>query len=210
MSASQFLEYFLFPPKMQYTYVSKLSGGEKRRLYLMTVLMKNPNFLILDEPTNDLDIVTLNVLENYLKNFSGCLIIVSHDRYFMDKVVDHLFVFEGNGVIKDFPGNYTIYRDFKTDLEDKEKQIISEKKIKKQRPKNDNKPKKMSFKEKMEFEQLEVDIDNLNTEKEETENLLNSGSLSSEELIERSKRIAEIIDLLDEKEMRWLELSELS
>ncbi|MDE5418944.1 ABC-F family ATP-binding cassette domain-containing protein [Labilibaculum sp. DW002] len=207
MSASQFLEYFLFPTKTQYNLVSKLSGGEKRRLYLMTVLMKNPNFLILDEPTNDLDIMTLNVLEDYLMNFKGCLIIVSHDRYFMDKVVEHMFVFEGQGKIRNFPGNYTIYRD-SVDQELKQ-QKKSEKQIKpkKEKPKQEQ-SKKLSFNEKREFEQLEVDIETLTSEKEEIETAMSSGSLSNDELMEKASRIEQVIELIDEKEFRWLELSE--
>ena len=208
MSASQFLEYFLFPTKIQYNLVSKLSGGEKRRLYLMTVLKKNPNFLILDEPTNDLDIMTLNVLEVYLMNFKGCLIIVSHDRYFMDKVVEHMFVFEGQGRIRNFPGNYTIYRD--TQLEEEQKLRLIEKpvKVKKEKPKQATKT-KMSFNEKREFEQLEKDMEELNEEKGELETVMSSGTLSNEDLMTKSARIREVMELLDEKEMRWLELSEI-
>ena len=208
MSASQFLEYFLFPTKTQYNYVSKLSGGEKRRLYLMTVLMKNPNFLILDEPTNDLDIMTLNVLEEYLMNFKGCLIIVSHDRYFMDKVVDQMFVFEGMGKIRNFPGNYTIYRDTVEEEEKELKKVEKTVKPKKEKPKSNNTTKKLSFNEKREFEQLEVDLENLNTEKCELETAMSSGTLSNDDLIQKSTRIEEVINLIDEKELRWLELSE--
>ncbi|WP_321515459.1 ABC-F family ATP-binding cassette domain-containing protein [Marinifilum fragile] len=208
MSASQFLEYFLFPPKTQYNYVSKLSGGEKRRLYLMTVLMKNPNFLILDEPTNDLDIMTLNVLEEYLMNFKGCLIIVSHDRYFMDKVVDQMFAFEGMGKIRNFPGNYTIYRDTIDEEEKELKKIEKPAKPKKEKPKSNNTAKKLSFNEKREFEQLEVDLEALNTEKEELETAMSSGTLANDELMQKASRIEEVINLIDEKEMRWLELSE--
>lgn len=208
MSASQFLEYFLFPTKTQYNLVSKLSGGEKRRLYLMTVLMKNPNFLILDEPTNDLDIMTLNVLEDYLMNFKGCLIIVSHDRYFMDKVVEHMFVFEGQGKIRNFPGNYTIYRDTQAEEEQKQKQVEKPVKVKKEKPKSTTKT-KMSFNEKREFEQLEKDMESLNEEKEELETAMSSGTLSNDDLMTKSGRIQEVIDLIDEKEMRWLELSEI-
>ena len=207
MSASQFLEYFLFPTKTQYNQVAKLSGGEKRRLYLMTVLMKNPNFLILDEPTNDLDIMTLNVLEDYLLSFSGCLIIVSHDRYFMDKVVDQLFVFEGNGIIRNFPGNYTIYRD---SLDQQEKEIKKTEKLstpKKEKPKSEP-TKKLSFNEKREFEQLEIDIETLTSEKEDIEIAMSSGNLSNDELMEKASRIEKVIELIDEKEFRWLELSE--
>ena len=211
MSASQFLEYFMFTDKQQYSLVGKLSGGERRRLYLLTVLMKNPNFLILDEPTNDLDIVTLNVLEDYLKSFRGCLLIVSHDRFFTDKVVDRIFAFEGDGIIKDFPGNYTIYKNQKeeqAEKEQKEKKENVEKKEPKNVPASKEKKRKLTFKERQEMEQLEKDMDHLNNEKE-IENALNSGSLAPAELLEKSQRIAAIIDLLDEKEMRWLELSEI-
>jgi ATP-binding cassette subfamily F protein uup len=208
MSASQFLEYFLFPPKTQYNYVSKLSGGEKRRLYLMTVLMKNPNFLILDEPTNDLDIMTLNVLEEYLMNFKGCLLIVSHDRYFMDKVVDQMFAFEGNGKIRNFPGNYTIYRDTIAEEEKELKQIEKPAKPKKEKPKSNTGVKKLSFNEKREFEQLEVDLEQLNSEKDELEMAMSSGTLSNDELMTKAGRIEKVIELIDEKELRWLELSE--
>lgn len=214
LSASKFLEYFLFPDKQQYSYVSNLSGGERRRLYLMTVLMKNPNFLILDEPTNDLDIVTLNVLEEYLKAFSGCVLIVTHDRFFMDKLVDHLFVFEGEGKIRDFHAPYTIYREVQKEeerrlkeAESAAKKAATPKETSKPKIEND-KPKKLSYKEKTEFDNLEKDMDKLNAEKEEIEAALNTGSLIGDELVEKAKRIAEIIDLLDEKEMRWLELSE--
>ena len=209
MSASQFLEYFLFPDKLQYSLVAKLSGGERRRLYLLTVLMSNPNFLILDEPTNDLDIMTLNVLEDYLKSFQGCLIIVSHDRLFTDKVVDRVFAFEGNGVVKDFPGNYTQYKNKKEEEELLRKQ--EEKKIpatpKPVREKE--KIRKLTFKERQEMQQLESDMENLNAEKTTLETALNSGTLDTNELVKSSQRIAEIIDLLDKKEMRWLELSEI-
>lgn len=216
MSASQFLEYFMFTDKQQYSLVGKLSGGEKRRLYLLTVLMSNPNFLILDEPTNDLDIITLNVLEEYLKGFKGCLLIVSHDRFFTDKVVDRIFAFEGNGIIRDFPGNYTIY---KTQKEiEKEEQEKKEKEKKKTEQiasptsaKGDktDKKRKLSFKERQEMQQLETEIEQLNIEKGEIETALNSGTLNTEELLLKSNRIAEIISILDEKEMRWLELSDI-
>lgn len=206
MTASQFLNYFLFQPEMQYNLVEKLSGGEKRRLYLCTVLIKNPNFLILDEPTNDLDIMTLNVLEEYLRNFQGCVIVVSHDRYFMDKIVDHLFVFEGEGQIKDFPGNYSDYRDW---LGEKIKeQRIPEKKAAVKPKSNSTEVRKLSFLEKRELEQLEKDIAALEEEKNKIEVFFNSGNGSSEELITKSRRHGEVRDLLDEKEMRWLELSE--
>ena len=209
MSPAQFLRHFLFPNEMHYVQVEKLSGGEKKRLYLMTVLMKNPNFLILDEPTNDLDIFTLNLLEEYLQNFKGCVVIVSHDRYFMDKIVDHLFVFEGQGVIKDFPGNYSIYHDFKIEEEKEKRKVEKEKKEPVIKDKSKDKPKKLSFKEKKEMEQLEVDMEDLNTEKDSIENELNSGSLSPEEIGDKAKRLNEIMEFLDEKEMRWLELSEI-
>lgn len=206
MTASQFLDYFLFPPEMQYGFVSKLSGGEKRRLYLCTVLMRNPNFLILDEPTNDLDIMTLNVLEDYLLRFQGSVLIVSHDRYFMDKVVDHLFVFEGNGVIRDFPGNYSIYRDsVRMQQELAAKPEIKEKKV---RSKETTLKTKLSFKEKFEFEQLGKEIALLEAEKEQLEKTISSGTCSSEELQTSSIRIGQILEILDEKELRWLELSE--
>lgn len=210
MSASQFLEYFMFADKQQYSLVEKLSGGERRRLYLLTVLMSNPNFLILDEPTNDLDIVTLNVLEDYLKGFKGCLLVVSHDRFFTDKVVDRIFAFEGNGVIKDFPGNYTIYKNHKE--EEQEKQEKTEKRASQQAApvaKTTEKKRRLSFKERQEMQQLEADLDILNQEKANIETKLNSGNLPTEELMEKSQRIAEILTILDEKEMRWLELSEI-
>lgn len=215
MSASQFLEYFMFTDKQQYSLVEKLSGGERRRLYLLTVLMSNPNFLILDEPTNDLDIVTLNVLEEYLKSFKGCLLIVSHDRFFTDKVVDRIFAFEGDGIIKDFPGNYTIYKNQRE--EEKGRQEKTEREKKKQEPKatppdniaKSEKKRKLTFKERQEMQQLETDMERLNAEKSEIEAALNSGTLMPDELIQKSNRIGELMDLLDEKEMRWLELSEI-
>ena len=208
MTASQFLQYFMFSPEQQHNYVYKLSGGEKRKLYLCTVLMRNPNFLVLDEPTNDLDIQTLQVLEEYLQDFPGCVIVVSHDRYFTDKVVDHLLVFKGEGVVKDFPGNYTQYRQF-SQLQSKEN---TEKAKTKEAPKKDyhNETKrKMTFKEKREFEQLEKDIETLEKEQATIENELCSGNLSVDELTEKSKRLPILKDELDEKGMRWLELSEL-
>lgn len=209
MSASQFLQHFLFAPEKQHNYVYKLSGGEKRRLYLCSVLMKSPNFLVLDEPTNDLDIVTLNILEEYLRNFKGCVIVVSHDRYFMDKVVDHLLVFEGNAVIRDFPGNYSDYRDWKEKhvdaVEKKEKKAEQPQKVK---PK-DTVKKKLSFKEQQEFIQLEKDIEKLELEKKELETKMNSGELTHDKLLECSNRYQQVSDLLDEKTMRWLELSEI-
>jgi ATP-binding cassette subfamily F protein uup len=204
LTASQFLQHFLFTPETQHSYVYKLSGGERRRLYLCTILMRNPNFLVLDEPTNDLDIITLNVLEEYLQNFKGCVIVVSHDRYFMDKVVDHLMVFNGQGDIRDFPGNYSDYRDWKEAKAQKEKP--QEEKTARVRL---NDKRKMSFKEKREFEQLEKEIADLETEKAQIEELLCSGTLSVDELTEKSKRLPEVNDLIDEKTMRWLELSEI-
>ena len=210
MSASQFLEYFMFTDKQQYSLVSKLSGGERRRLYLLTVLMSNPNFLILDEPTNDLDIVTLNVLEEYLKGFKGCLLIVSHDRFFTDKVADRIFAFEGDGIIKDFPGNYTIYKNQKEEEEENRQKTAKKTQEKTEvQPRQQERKRKLSFKEQKEMEQLEVDIDRLNTEKKELEEALSSGTLSADELVKSSEHIAELIGMLDEMEMRWLELSEI-
>lgn len=208
LTASQFLQHFLFTPETQHSYVYKLSGGERRRLYLCTVLMRNPNFLILDEPTNDLDIITLNVLEEYLQNFKGCVIVVSHDRYFMDKVVDHLMVFNGQGDIRDFPGNYTQYRDWKELKELKEKEAVKPQEEKTVRVRS-NEKRKMSFKEKREFEQLEQDIADLENEKATIEQQLCSGELSVDELTVLSKRLPEVNDLIDEKTLRWLELSEI-
>jgi len=211
VSSSQFLQFFLFTPEQQYNYVYKLSGGEKRRLYLCTVLMRNPNFLILDEPTNDLDIMTLNILEEYLKNFGGCLIVVSHDRYFMDKVVDHLLVFNGDGDIRDFPGNYTQYRAWKEEKQrfekEQEKQAQAPKTEALRRTRQDDK-KRMTYKERLEFQQLENDIVALEAEKKDLEAALCSGTLSVEELTDKSKRLPLLNDELDEKSMRWLELSE--
>ena len=208
LTASQFLQHFLFTPETQHSYVYKLSGGERRRLYLCTILMRNPNFLVLDEPTNDLDIITLNVLEEYLQNFKGCVIVVSHDRYFMDKVVDHLMVFNGQGDIRDFPGNYSDYRDWKDAKAQKEKEAEKPQEEKTARVRLNDK-RKMSFKEKREFEQLEKEIAELETEKAQIEELLCSGTLSVDELTEKSKRLPEVNDLIDEKTMRWLELSEI-
>ena len=220
LSASQFLQYFLFTPETQHNYVYKLSGGEKRRLYLCRVLMSNPNFLVLDEPTNDLDIVTLNVLEDYLKNFKGCVIVVSHDRYFMDKVVDHLMVFNGNAQLKDFPGNYSDFREWKEFKEQEEKNIEKAAKAKiaaKQsqesretaKPQNLNAKRKLSFKETKELEELNELIPILEQEKKDIEILMSSGTLSNDELLLKSARISEIIESLEEKEMRWLELSDI-
>lgn len=208
LTASQFLQHFLFTPETQHSYVYKLSGGERRRLYLCTVLMRNPNFLVLDEPINDLDIITLNVLEEYLQNFKGCVIVVSHDRYFMDKVVDHLLVFNGQGDIRDFPGNYSDYRDWKEAKSQKEKETEKSQEEKTARVRL-NEKRKMSFKEKREFEQLEKEIAELETEKALIEEQLCSGTLSVDELTEKSKRLPEVNDLIDEKTMRWLELSEI-
>ena len=218
LTASQFLQHFLFPPEKQHNYVYKLSGGEKRRLYLCTVLIKNPNFLVLDEPTNDLDILTLNILEEYLAGFKGCLIVVSHDRYFMDKVVDHLLVFHGNAQIQDFPGNYTQYREWKVA---EEKKTAKEEKTAGGGPKTSTsvpetpphrkrpeEKKKLSFKEKQEFESLEQEIEQMEAEKERITNELSSGNLSTEKLMAKSNRLSELIDLIDEKTMRWLELSD--
>ena len=227
LTASQFLQHFLFSPEQQYNYVYKLSGGEKRKLYLCTVLMRNPNFLVLDEPTNDLDIKTLQILEEYLQDFPGCVIVVSHDRYFMDKVVDHLLVFRGEGEIKDFPGNYTQYREWQK-LEDKKSAELKEAAQKATATRNGNnaptpsptgksqrdpnaapQKRKMTFKEKQEFAQLEKDIEALTAEKESIETALSSGSVSVEQITEMSKRLPILNEELDEKEMRWLELSEI-
>lgn len=212
LTASQFLQHFLFTPETQHSYVYKLSGGERRRLYLCTVLMRNPNFLVLDEPTNDLDIVTLQVLEEYLQGFKGCVIVVSHDRYFMDKVVDHLLVFNGRGDIRDFPGNYTQYREWKEAKarHDKEQQAVAKPQAaaKPARTRQDEK-RRMSFKERREFEQLEKEIAELEAEKKAIEDALCSGTLSVDELTEKSKRLPQLTDLIDEKTMRWLELSEM-
>ncbi|HUX97228.1 MAG TPA: ABC-F family ATP-binding cassette domain-containing protein [Bacteroidales bacterium] len=212
LSVTQFMNYFLFPPDKQYTYVRKLSGGEKRRLYLLTVLMKNPNFLILDEPTNDLDILTLNVLEEYLAGFKGCVMVVSHDRYFMDKIVDHIFEYKGDGVIKDFPGNYTQLRNSEEESQNEVIQL-KEKNSNLLIPEKDSfniKSRKtgLSYKEKREFEELTSDIKNLETEKKEIENELSKGTLGQDELLIKSRRHGDILKALDVKEMRWLELSE--
>ena len=223
MTASQFLQFFLFIPEEQHNYVYKLSGGEKRKLYLCTVLMRNPNFLVLDEPTNDLDIQTLQVLEEYLQDFAGCVIVVSHDRYFMDKVVDHLLVFKGEGEIQDFPGNYTQYRDWSRlqEKDEAEKVAATAKNAGNnntaandgagtaKRDANFENKRKMSYKEKREYEQLTQEIEKLTDEQKKLEEALCSGTLSVEELTEKSKRLPEIKDELDKKEMRWLELSEM-
>ena len=228
-TASQFLQYFLFTPEQQHNYVYKLSGGERRKLYLCTVLMKNPNFLVLDEPTNDLDIVTLQILEEYLQDFPGCVIVVSHDRYFMDKVVDHLLVFKGDGEIKDFPGNYTQYREWQSLEESGKRKEESGKRI---LPKGESKSskdsanpaadislsslhsplsskRKLTYKEKTEFERLEKEIAALEAEQKQLEEALCSGTLSIDELTEKSKRLPLLKDELDEKSLRWLELSEI-
>lgn len=214
MTASQFLNYFLFSPEEQHNYVYKLSGGEKRKLYLCTVLMKNPNFLVLDEPTNDLDIQTLQILEEYLQDFPGCVIVVSHDRYFMDKVVDHLLVFKGDGEIQDFPGNYTQYREFlKMKTKEEEQKNIQPKKKTTAEPKKDyhnNTKRKMTFKEKREYEQLSDRISQLEEEQKQLETALCSGRLTVEELTEKSKRLPLLKEELDGLELRWLELSELA
>ena len=216
LSASQLLTRFQFEPETQYTYVSKLSGGEKRRLYLMTILIKNPNFLILDEPTNDLDILTLSILEEFLADFKGCLLIVSHDRYFMDRLVDHLFVFEGDGVIKDFPGNYSDWRVYqeamKAEKQEEQKQlnkkeIVEEKKIVEVKPVVEKR--KMSFKEKREFEMLENEIAELEIKKADLEKQLLDSGLSHEALFEISAQLTTTMSAIDEKSMRWLELSEM-
>ncbi|MGM0478104.1 MAG: ABC-F family ATP-binding cassette domain-containing protein [Bacteroidota bacterium] len=212
MSAAQFLEQFLFPRSMHYNYVYKLSGGEKRRLKLMKVLMSNPNFLILDEPTNDLDIFVLSVLEDYLRNFQGCLIVVSHDRYFMDKMVDHIFVFEGNGDIKDITGNYTAYRQLQKDLHQErlaeKRAVAADKKEEKTAAPAPEKKKKLNFKEQQEFESLDEEIVQLETEKEELTALLSKNDSSSEQLNAASKRLSEVVGLIDEKSERWMYLAE--
>lgn len=216
LTAMQFLTHFLFPPARQQDYIYKLSGGERRRLQLCTVLMKNPNFLVLDEPTNDLDIATLQILEEYLQDFKGCVIVVSHDRYFMDKVVDHLLVFKGEGSIKDFPGNYSEYREWKQlrESEEREEKEANKKQqssngTTKQNTWGGEKKRKLSFKEKQEMQQLEQDIERLETEKKELEEALCSGTLNAQELTEKSKRLPSLCEELDTKSMRWLELSEI-
>ena len=210
LSASQLLQYFLFTPEQQYNYVYKLSGGERRKLYLCTVLMKNPNFLVLDEPTNDLDIVTLQILEEYLQDFPGCVIVVSHDRYFMDKVVDHLLVFKGQGEVQDFPGNYTQYREWAALESDHSSSARNSKtSVNANKSYRHDDRRRMSFKEKREFEQLEREIATLEEEQRQLEEQLCSGQLSVEELTEKSKRLPLLKDELDEKSMRWLELSEI-
>ena len=212
-SASQLLQHFLFTPEQQYNYVYKLSGGEKRKLYLCTVLMRNPNFLVLDEPTNDLDIKTLQILEDYLQNFPGCVIVVSHDRYFMDKIVDHLLIFHGDGEVQDFPGNYTQYREWKKlqskgETESSKSSKVQEVQGSKASYRNDTR-RRLSYKEKQEFQQLERDIEELTREKAAAEEALSSGTLSVEEITKLSERFQVVTQQLDEKEMRWLELAEL-
>ena len=216
LSASQFLTQFLFAPEKQHSFVYKLSGGERRRLYLCTILMRSPNFLILDEPTNDLDIATLQVLEEYLQAFGGCVIVVSHDRYFMDKVVDHLLVMKGEGELQDYPGNYTDYREWRI-LKDQEEAEAKMQKAKaspvevsrgKDKPRTE-KARKLSFNEKKEFEQLERELPQLEAEKATLEAEMSSGTLTNEQLMSKGQRMQEVIDLIDEKEMRWLELSEI-
>ncbi|MDY3847510.1 MAG: ABC-F family ATP-binding cassette domain-containing protein [Prevotella sp.] len=207
LTASQMLQYFLFTPEQQHNYVYKLSGGEKRKLYLCTVLMRNPNFLVLDEPTNDLDIVTLQILEEYLQDFPGCVIVVSHDRYFMDKVVDHLLVFKGQGDIQDFPGNYTQYRQWSALKAKSEAEPVTSQKAKREKKQNSDKPRKLTYKERLEMEQLETDIASLETEEKKIEEDLCSGQLSVADITEKSKRLVALKDEIDEKSMRWLELS---
>lgn len=210
MTASQMLTYFKFPPAVQYNYVERLSGGEKRRLQLLTILIRNPNFLILDEPTNDLDLITLNVLEDYLLQFPGCLIVVTHDRYFMDRLVDHLFVFEGEGVIRDFPGNYTDYREFLKENEGPNERLSDKKTQESVKPKRDPEAKKkLSFKEKQEFRDLEQAIDQLEKKKAEIIEKMNAGSSQHEDLLKWSQELEQIQSSLDQKSDRWLELSEL-
>lgn len=214
LSASQFLQNFLFSPKEQYNYIEKLSGGERRRLYLCTVLMTSPNFLILDEPTNDLDIITLQILEEYLRSFKGCVIVVSHDRYFMDKVVDHVLVFHGDGQVQDFPGNYTQYREWKRERDEQQKATKGETDKSRQnayREENQsNRKRRLTFKEKQEYQTLETEIDRLETEKASLEEALSSGLLSSDEIVEKSKRLNIVNSELDAKSDRWLELSEIA
>ena len=216
ITAAQLLQMFLFPPSTQHNYVYKLSGGERRRLYLCTVLMRNPNFLILDEPTNDLDITTLEVLEEYLIGFKGCLLVVSHDRFFMDKVVDHILAFEGNGIIKDYPGNYTDYREWKSLQEAKaieeaqKSQHPSNEQKTARRPHSSDSKKRMTYKEKCEFEQLDKEIPALEQEKQDIEQQFADGLSDPDKITELSKRLEVINSALDEKSLRWLELSELA
>jgi ATP-binding cassette subfamily F protein uup len=219
ISATQFMEKFGFSAEQQYTPLSKLSGGEKRRLHLLSILFLNPNFLILDEPTNDLDLQTLRTLEEFLLDFPGCILIVSHDRYFMDRMVDHLFAFEGDGIIKDFPGNYTLYRDWKQteelhvsrfsfDEKNPAETKTAQPETKNEKRETNNQKQKFSFKEKYEFDQLEKELPQLQDEKKMLEEKMNSGNINYDELQNAAERISTIVQLLDEKEMRWLELSE--
>lgn len=210
VSAAQFLQLFLFTPEKQYTYISKLSGGEKRRLHLLSILFRNPNFLVLDEPTNDLDLPTLNILEEFLQSYQGCIIIVSHDRYFMDKLVDHLFVFEGDGVVRDFPGNYSQYREWERDQEKVKTTETPVEEKPKEPEKPEQKSRKMSFKEKRELELLEKEIEGLENEKKQLDAQLADGTLPYDQLENASRRIGEVMQLLDDKGMRWLELSEMT
>jgi len=209
MSAAAFLNYFLFPYPVHNQFVYKLSGGEKRRLYLVTVLMQHPNFLILDEPTNDLDILTLNVLEEYLKNFNGCVMVVTHDRFFLDKIVDHLFVFEGNAKIKDYPGNYSQWKEYSEAQEVKKKAIQKAKEPFVEKPPREKKP-GLSFKEKKELEQLEKDLESLENEKAEIESSFNDNSLPHEKIMTNSERLGDVIKEIDKKSERWIELSDLA
>lgn len=219
MTATQFLTHFLFPPEKQHDYIAKLSGGERRRLYLCTVLMRSPNFLVLDEPTNDLDIATLNVLEDYLVNFKGCVIVVSHDRFFMDKVVDHLLVFHGDAKVQDFPGNYTDYREWRElrEAEEREQAEAERKQAteklrgeekRRSAERNDGEKRKLTFKEKRELEEIESALESLGAEKAAIEQSLSDGSLAAEDIVRVSERYEEVKNLLDAKEMRWLELNE--
>ncbi len=207
MSVSQFLQYFLFPTDMHYLPVAKLSGGEKRRLYLLTILMQNPNFLILDEPTNDLDIMTLSVLEDYLQHYPGCVLIVSHDRYFLDKIVDHIFAFEGEGKIRDYPGNYSLYREYLANQESAKAKAVAA--TAPPKAKYNQSSRKFSFKDKHEFEQLEIELKKLSEQRSALEQELESGHVPLEELVAKSEQLGKLIELIDEKETRWLELDDL-
>jgi ATP-binding cassette subfamily F protein uup len=208
VTVAQFLNYFLFPPDRQRTYIKKLSGGEKRRLYLLTILMQNPNFLLMDEPTNDLDILTLNVLEDYLSGFRGCVLIASHDRYFMDKIAEHVFEYKSDGVIKDFPGNYTELRNSQPDTPAGSEKVVEKKEdTRKQKPDRIPKP-GLSFREKRELEMLETEIQEAETEKASLTEEISGGQVSADQLHKKSQRLGELLKILDEKEMRWLDLSE--
>ncbi|MDD3906931.1 MAG: ATP-binding cassette domain-containing protein, partial [Bacteroidales bacterium] len=214
LSASQFLQHFLFTPETQHNYVYKLSGGEKRRLYLYTVLMRSPNFIVLDEPTNDLDIMTMNILEDYLLNFKGCVLVVSHDRYFMDKIVDHLLVFEGDAKVRDFPGNYSQYRDWRDVKEEEERQKkltarVENKSIDQSSIAKNDRPRKLNYKEQKEFESLEKEIEMMESEKAGVEAALSSGNCTGPEIEKHSIRFSELNTLIDEKTLRWMELSDL-